>query len=267
MACLLCSEAFSENEILFIKLCKGLVQICDRMNRGDPAYLVDDVQPFPKPLYEAFQSLSLQWLMQTQRMRHRSILCMVEAARRSVEAVEPNFSDLVDFPDEPLIENRTRPSEECQSWASEYAANIEQEQNQSYIPYLMNEIRRLSLPYSTYPCFRRFIAENPFPSDFDLTRLRADHPEIEPVYSLLMQAYREDPPQSNLMPLCKTCGGYLDCAARGIEGCCEPLARRVDRAPIEDTVVCLIRPSLLELRLAVYSSLPDPKLATGFLAS
>jgi hypothetical protein len=123
---------FTENEILFIKLCKGLVLICDRMNRGDPAYLVDDVQPFPKPLYEAFQSLSLQWLMQTQKMRHRSILCMVEAARKSVEAVDPSFSNFVDFPDEPLIENMTRPSEECQAWASEYAINIEREQNQNY---------------------------------------------------------------------------------------------------------------------------------------
>lgn len=241
---------FTENEILFIKLCKGLVQLCDRMNRGDPAYLVDAVQPFPKPLYEAFQSLSLQWLMQTQRMRHRSILCMVEAARKSIEAVDPSFSDLVDFPDEPLIGSMTRPSEECQIWASEYATNIEREQNQSYIPYLMNEIKRLNLPYSVYPSFRRFVAENPFPSDFVLTRFRADHPEIEPVYSLLMQAYRDDPPQSNLMPLCKTCGGYLDCAARGIKGCCEPLEERIDRAPIEDTVICLIRPSLLELRLA-----------------
>ncbi|WP_371357624.1 hypothetical protein [Hydrocoleum sp. CS-953] len=64
-----------------------------------------------------------------------------------------------------------------------------------------------------------------------------------------MEAYREAPPQSQSVPLCKVCGGYLDCAAREIEGCCEPLERRVDRTPIVDTVICVIRPSFIELRL------------------
>ncbi|WP_013323625.1 hypothetical protein [Gloeothece verrucosa] len=241
---------FSKEQILFIKLCKGLVQICDRINRGEPAYLVDASQPFPKPLYEAFQELSLKWILRDGKMRHPSILCMIEAARDKVEAVEPEFIECVDFPDEPLIENMTRPSEECEAWASKYAINLERDQNQSYIPRLIQEIERLSLPYSTYPLFRKFIAENQFPSDFDLTRFGSDNPNIRPVQELVRQAYREAPPQSVSMPLCKTCGGYLDCAARDIEDCCEPLDRRVDRVPTEDTVICLIRPSFLELRLA-----------------
>ncbi|MCC5622229.1 hypothetical protein [Nostoc sp. CHAB 5715] len=241
---------FSEDEILFIKLCKGLVQICDRINRGEPAYLVEDSQPFPQPLYEAFQGLSLKWILRDEEMRHPAILCMVEGARQSVEAVEPDFSEFVDYPEDPLIGNMTRPSEECEAWASRYALNLEREQNQSYIPRLMAEIERLSLPHSTYTLFRRFIAENPFPSDLIIALFRSNNPDIEPVLDLLMQAYRDAPPQSESMPLCKTCGGYLDCAARDIEGCCEPLEGRVNRAPIEDTVICLIRPSLIELRLA-----------------
>ncbi|MBN3868998.1 hypothetical protein [Nostoc sp. JL33] len=241
---------FSEDEILFIKLCKGLVQICDRINRGEPAYLVEDSQPFPQPLYEAFQGLSLKWILRDEEMRHPAILCMVEGARESVEAVEPDFSEFVDYPEDPLIGNMTRPSEECEAWASRYALNLEREQNQSYIPRLMAEIERLSLPHSTYTLFRRFIAENPFPSDLIIALFRSNNPDIDPVLDLLMQAYRDAPPQSESMPLCKTCGGYLDCAARDIEGCCEPLEGRVDRAPIEDTVICLIRPSLIELRLA-----------------
>ena len=242
---------FSDDEILFIKLCKGIVQICDRINRGEPAYLVDDEsQPFPKTLYEAFQGLSLKWILRDKEMLHPAILCMVEASRKSVEMVEPDFCELVDFPEEPLIENMTRPSEECEAWASRYALNLERDQNQSYIPRLMAEIERLSLPNSTYTIFRSFIAENPFPSDATIALFRSNNPVIEPVKDLLMQAYRDAPPQSESMPLCKICGGYLDCAARDIEGCCEPLQSRVDRAPIEDTVICLIRPSLIELRLA-----------------
>ena len=183
-------------------------------------------------------------------MRHPSILCMVEAAREAVEVVEPTFSEFVDFPEDPLIESKSRPSEECAAWASEFALNLEREQNQSYIPRLMTEIERLSLPHSTYTLFRRFIAENPFPSDLTIARFRAENSDIEPVQNLLMEAYRDAPPQSESMPLCKVCGGYLDCAAREIEGCCKALEGRVDRAPIEDTVICLIRPSLIELRLA-----------------
>lgn len=241
---------FSEDEILFIKLCQGLVQSCHRINCGEPVYLIDDVHPFPKPLYEAFQALSLKWILENGEMRHPSILCMVEAARESVKAIEPNFGEFVDFPEEPLIENMTNPSEECEAWASEYALNLEREQNQSYIPRLRTEIERLSLPYNTYTLFRRFIAENPFPSDLTIARFCSDNPEIETVRDLLMQAYRDAPLQSDSRPLCKTCGGDLDCAARDIEGCCEPLVRRVDRSPIEDTVICLIRPSIIELRLA-----------------
>lgn len=241
---------FSEDEILFIKLCKGLVQICDRINRGNPAYLVDNSQPFPQPLYEAFQGLSRKWILRDKKMRHAAILCLVEAARKSVETVEPVFSEFVDFPEEPLIEDMTSPSEECEAWASEYALNLEREQNQSYIPRLMAEIERLSLPHSVYTRFRRFIAENPFPSELTIARFRADNPDMEPIQDLLRQAYRDTPPQSESIPLCKICGGYLDCAARGIDGCCEPLEERVDKAPIEDTVICLIRPSLIELRLA-----------------
>lgn len=240
---------WSKDEIMFIKLCKGLVQICDRINRGEPAYQIDSAQPFPQALYEAFKALSLKWILRDGEMQHPSILCMVEAARETVEAVEPTFSELVDFPEEPLIENKSRPSEECEAWASEFALNLEREQNQSYIPSLMAEIERLSLPHSTYTLVRRFIAENPFPSEFTLASLRDKTPDIEPVYNLLMQAYRDAPPQSESMPLCKVCGGYLDCAAREIKGCCEALEGRVDRAPIEDTVICLIRPSLIELRL------------------
>lgn len=241
---------FSEDEILFIKLCKGLIQICDRINRGEPAYQIDASQPFPQPLYEAFQVLSKKWILCDGEMRHPSILCMVEAAREAVEVVEPTFSDFVDFPENPLIESKSRPSEECMAWASEFALNLERERNQSYIPRLMAEIERLSLPHSTYTLFRRFIAENPFPSDLTIACFEAENPDIETVQDLLMQAYRDAPPQSESMPLCKVCGGYLDCAAREIEGCCEALEGRVDRAPIEDTVICLIRPSLIELRLA-----------------
>ena len=235
---------------MFIKLCKGLMQICDRINRGEPAYQIDAAQPFPQPLYEAFQALSLKWIRRDGEIRHPSILCMVEAARNSVEAVEPSFSESVDFPDRPLIENKSRPSDECEAWASEFALNLEREQNQSYIPRLMAEIERRSLPYKTYTRLRRFIAENPFPSDAEIAFFAAENREIEPVKNLLMEAYRDAPPQSESMPLCEICGGYLDCAAREIEGCCQALERRVDRTPIEDTVICLIRPSLIELRLA-----------------
>lgn len=80
--------------------------------------------------------------------------------------------------------------------------------------------------------------------------MRSQYPEIERVKDFLLEAYQDAPPQSDSMPLCKTCGWYLDCAAREIEGCCEPLDRRVDKTPILDTVICLIRPSLIELRLA-----------------
>ncbi|KAI9133103.1 hypothetical protein [Acaryochloris sp. CCMEE 5410] len=247
-------KQFNPKEILFIKLCKGLVTVCDRINHGQPAYIVDAAQPFPQPLYEAFQSLSLKWLLQGdepkgRKMKHPSILCLIEAARKSTEAIDPDFAELVDFPGEPLIEELSRPSEECEAWASEYALNLERDQNQSYILDLMNEIRRLSLPDSVYVSIRRFIAEHPFPSEFEIARFRSDNPEIESVQDFLMQAYREAPPQSSTLPLCKTCGGYLDCAAAEL-GYCKPLTEEVSRAPIEDTVICLIRPSLLELRLA-----------------
>lgn len=111
---------FNEDEILFIKLCKGLVQVCDRMNRGEPAYQVDASQPFPQTLYAAFQALSLKWILRDGRMLHPSILCMVEAARKAVEVVEPTFSEFVDFSEDPLIESKSRPSEECIGWASEF---------------------------------------------------------------------------------------------------------------------------------------------------
>ncbi|MDJ0648293.1 MAG: hypothetical protein QNJ60_06250 [Xenococcaceae cyanobacterium MO_188.B19] len=239
----------SKDEILLIKLCQGFIKICDRINRGEPAYLVNDDQPFPQPLYEAFEELSIRWILRDGVMRHPSILNMVEAARNSVEAVEPDFSELVDFPDQPLLEEMTRASEECEEYASEYSLSLEIDNNQSYIPRLMNEIKKFNLPHSTYTIFRRFIAENPFPSELDLALLRSQNPEIERVKEFLGEAYQDAPPQSDAMPLCKTCGGYLDCAAREIEGCCEPLDRRVEKVPIPDTVICLIRPSLIELRL------------------
>ncbi|MGL5835780.1 MAG: hypothetical protein ACRC1Z_21500 [Waterburya sp.] len=239
----------TEDEILLIKLCKGLVEVGDRINRGEPAYLVDHSQPFPQPLYEAFEKLSIKWILRDGGMRHPSILNMVEAARKSVEAVEPDFCEWVDFPDEPLIEDMTRPSDECEEYASEYSFSLDIDNNQSYIPQLMEEIRRFNLPHSTYTIFRRFIAENPFPSESDIAILRDNHPEIERVKEFLSKPYQDAPPQSDSKPLCKTCGGYLDCAAREI-GCCEPLDRKVDKAPILDTVICLIRPSLIELRLA-----------------
>lgn len=242
-------KEFSEDEILLIKLCKGLVEICDRINRAEPAYQVDAPQPFPQPLYEAFQALTLKWIERDGEIKHPSILSMVEAARKSVEEVEPDFSESFDFPDEPLIEHQNRPSDECEIEASKFALNLEREQNQSYIPRLMVEIQRLNLPYNTYTLFRRFIAENPFPSGFTIANFIDKNPDVEPVKDLLKEAYREAPPQSQSVPLCKICGGYLDCAAREIEGCCEPLERRVDRAPILDTVICVIRPSLIELRL------------------
>ena len=241
---------FKENDVLFIKLCEGVVKICDRINRGDPAYIVDASHRFPQPLYEAFQSLSLKWIQRDGQMRYPSILCLIEAARESVEAIEPEFSELVDFPDEPLIENKTHPSEECETWASEYSLSLVRDLNQSYIPRLMAEIQKRSLPYITYTLVRRFIAENPFPAEVELAQLKLENPEVEPVFNFLMEAYREAPPQSKSMPLCKTCGGYLDCAAKDIEGCCEPLEKQIDKAPIEDTVICVIRPSLIELRLA-----------------
>ena len=50
----------SKDEILLIKLCQGFIKICDRINRGEPAYLVNDDQPFPQPLYEAFEELSIR---------------------------------------------------------------------------------------------------------------------------------------------------------------------------------------------------------------
>ncbi len=240
----------TEEEILLIKLCKGLTEICDRINRNEPAYLVENPQPFPRPLYEAFEKLSIRWILRDGVMRHPSILNLVEAARNSVAAVEPDFCEWFDFPDDPLIERMTKPSDECEEYAREYSLSLEIDNNQSYIPQLMNEIKKYDLPYSTYTVFRRFIAENPFPSELDIALLTNNHPEIERVKEYLDKAYRDAPPQSDVMPLCKTCGGYLDCAAREIEGCCEPLDRRVDKAPIIDTVICLIRPSLIELRLA-----------------
>lgn len=239
----------SKDEILFIKLCQGLILICDRINRGESAYQIDASQPFPQPLYEAFQTLSLKWILRDGRMRHPSILCMVEAARESVEAVEPTFTELVDFSEKPLIESMSRPSEECEAYASSFTLNLEPDLNQSYIPRLMAEIQRRSLPHSTYTLFRRFIAENPFPADATIALFTSANPDIEPVKDLLMEAYRDAPPQSTSIPLCKMCGGYLDCAAREIAGCCKALDRRVDRTPIEDTVICLIRPALVELRL------------------
>lgn len=239
----------TEDEILLIKLCKGLAEICNRINRGEPAYLVNDSQPSPQPLYEAFEKLSIKWILRDGVMRHPSILNMVEAARKSVEAVEPDFCNFVDYPDEPLIEDFTRISDEAEEYAREYSLSLELDSNQSYIPRLMATIRELSLPEKTYTVFRRFIAENPFPCDFDLASLQDNHPEIERVKEYLDEAYCEDPPQSQDKPLCKVCGGYLDCAAREIEGCCKPLARRVSKAPKIDTVICLIRPSLIELRL------------------
>ena len=239
----------TEEEILLIKLCKGLVDMCDRINRNEPAYQVEDSQPFPQPLYEAFEKLSIRWILRDGAMRHPSILNMMEAARNSVEAVEADFCDWVDFPDEPLIENGSKPSDECEEYASEYSFSLEIDNNQSYILRLMNEIRNYDLPHRTYTIFRRFIAENRFPSELDIALLLDNHPEIERVKEFLDEAYRDAPPQSDFMPLCKACDGYLDCAAREIEGCCEPLNCRVDKAPITDTVICLIRPSFIELRL------------------
>lgn len=238
----------TEDEILLIKLCKGLIEVGDRINRGEPAYLVDHSQPFPQPLYEAFEKLSIKWILRDGGMRHPSILNMVEAARKSVEAVEPDFCEWVDFPDEPLIEDMTRPSDECEEYASEYSFSLDIDNNQSYIPRLMEEIRRFDLPHSTYTIFRRFIAENLFPSESDIAILRDNHPEIERVKEFLSKPYRDAPPQSDSKPLCKTCGGYLDCAAREI-GYCKPLDRKVDKAPILDTVISVIRPSFIELRL------------------
>lgn len=239
----------TEDEILLIKLCKGLTEICDRINRNEPAYLVDNSQPFPQPLYEAFEQLSIKWILRDGKMRHPSILNMVEVARTSVEAVEPDFCEWFDFPDEPLINNMTKPSDECEEYASEYSFSLEIDNNQSYIPRLMEEIQKFDSPHSTYTEFRRFIAENPFPSEFDIARLLDKKPEITRVKEFLDEAYQDVPPQSNSMPLCKICGGYLDCSAKKIEGCCEPLDCKVDKAPIPDTVICLIRPSLIELRL------------------
>ncbi len=239
----------TEDEILLIKLCKGLMEICDRINRNEPAYKVENSQPFPQPLYEAFEKLSIRWILRDGVMRHASILNMVEAARDSVEAVDPDFCDWVDFPNEPLIENGTKPSDECEEYASDFNSNLEIDNNQSYILQLMNEIKKYDLPYSTYTVFRRFIAENPFPSELDIALLLDNYPEIERVKDYLFKAYQDAPLQSDDVPLCKTCGGYLDCAAREIEGCCEPLDRRVDKAPIIDTVISVIRPSFIELRL------------------
>ena len=240
----------TEDEILLIKLCQGLTKICDRINRGEPAYLVDHLQPFPKPLYEAFEKLSIKWIERDGVMRYPSILNMIEAARQSVEAVEPDFSQLVDYPDEPLIEDMNRPSDECIEYADAFTFSLEIDNNQSYILRLMEEIRQFNLPHSTYTIFRRFIAENPFPSEFDLALLRDNNPEIERVKAFLDEAYEDNRSQSDEKPLCKTCGWYLDCAAREIEGCCEPLEnRKIDKAPTLSTVLSVIRPSLIELRL------------------
>ncbi|MEL4894195.1 hypothetical protein [Crocosphaera sp. Alani8] len=227
-------------EILLIKLCKGLVDICDRIDKGEPAYLVNDYQPFPQPLYEAFEQLSIKWILRDRKMRHPSILSMVEAARKSVEAVEPDFCQWVDFPDEPLIEDMTKPSEECEDYAIEYSLSLEIDNNQSYIPRLMEEITKYDLPYQTYSVFRRFIAEHPFPCEFDEALLIEKYPEIKTIKDLLEEAYQETPSQSNDKPLCKKCGGYLYCAAREIKGCCEPLDQKIYKAPTSDTVRCLI---------------------------
>jgi|GEM_PF-3916211 hypothetical protein len=151
----------TEDEILLIKLCKGLMDICDRIHRNEPAYLVENSQPFPQPLYEAFEKLSIKWILRDGKMRHLSILNLVEAARESVEAVEPEFCEYFDYPDEPLIEEMTRPSDECESYASKYSLSLEIDNNQSYIKQLMAEIQKQDLPNSTYTIFRRFIAENP----------------------------------------------------------------------------------------------------------
>mgnify|MGYP001797648293 FL=1 len=109
------SRRFTELECLLIKLCYGLVQVCDRINRGMPAYQIHHSQPFPQSLHDAFQSLSLRWVQKNKKLRHPSILRMVDAARQSVEAVEPEFKALVDFADQPLIERMTYPSEECEA--------------------------------------------------------------------------------------------------------------------------------------------------------
>ncbi|MGK7942598.1 MAG: hypothetical protein AB4062_21055 [Crocosphaera sp.] len=240
----------TEEEILLIKLCKGLVDICARIRRGEPAYLVnDDYQPFPQPLHEAFEQLSIKWILRDGKMRHLSILSMVEAARQSAEAVDPDFFDGFDFPDQPLIEDMIKPSEECEDYAREYSLSLEIDNNQSYIPRLMEKIQKDDLPYHTYTIFRRFIAENPFADERDKAFLLDKYPEIEEVKDLLEEAYQDTPQQSDDLPLCKKCGGYLDCAAKGIEGCCEPLYGEVRKAPLIDTVICLIRPSLIELRL------------------
>lgn len=238
----------TEDEILLIKLCKGLMEICDRIHRNEAAYLVENSQPFPQPLYEAFEKLSIKWILRDGVMRHRSILNLVEAARKSVKAVEPDFCEYFDDPDEPFIEDMTRPSDECEEYASEYSLSLEIDNNQSYILQLMQEIQISGLPDSTYTVFRRFIAKNPFASEQKIAILVDDYPEIKQVKAFLDKAYRDAPPQSDSMPLCQTCGGYLDCAAREL-GYCKPLNRRVDKAPILDTVICLIRPSLIELRL------------------
>ncbi len=141
----------------------------------------------------------------------------------------------------------TKPSEECEDYAIEYSLSLEIDNNQSYLPRLMEEIKKYDLPYQTYSIFRRFIAENPFSSEFDKASLIDKYPEIERVKDLLEEAYQEAPSQSNDKPLYKKCGGYLDCAAREIEECCEPLDEKVDKTPTSDTVRCLIRPSLIEL--------------------
>ena len=41
----------TEEEILLIKLCKGLKEICDRINRKEPAYQVENSQPFTRIYY------------------------------------------------------------------------------------------------------------------------------------------------------------------------------------------------------------------------
>ena len=244
------TKQFTKTEIIFIKLCHGLVQTCDRINQGQPAYKVDYSQPFPQSLHEAFQTLSMKWIRQEEhKLRHPSILCMIEAARRSVSEIDPAFEDFVDFPDQPLVERMSHPSEECEAWASEYGLSLERDQNQSYIPRLMNEIKRFGLPESTYTHFRRFIAENPFPTDADLAMLKHRCSDIEPVSNLLLEAYREPPTLPSSVSLCKTCGGFLDCAAKTVAGCCEKLETSVTRVPIPDTVICLIRPALIEMRL------------------
>ena len=54
-------------------------------------------------------------------------------------AVDPDFFDWFDFSDEPLIKDMIKPSEEYENYAKEYSLNLEIDNNQSYIPRLMEK--------------------------------------------------------------------------------------------------------------------------------